>query len=83
MEMHDCDLKDYTQVLNTCEGDVYMVTDEGDRLNLKSKLMQLIGFTKLIEGGIVSHAHIECDNKADEQKLFRFNLFGKTGLEVK
>ena len=79
MEMHDFDLKDFTQVLDTCEGDVYMVTDEGDRLNLKSTLCQLIGFTKLIEGGTISKARIECENKDDEKKLFRFNLFGETG----
>ncbi|MDL2325335.1 hypothetical protein LJC61_09395 [Ruminococcaceae bacterium OttesenSCG-928-A16] len=83
MDLHDFNLKEFMEVLDSCEDDVYLVTDEGDRLNLKSKLMQLIGFTKLIEGGIVSHAHIECKNKEDEQKLFRFNLFGKTGLEVK
>ncbi|MDL2294365.1 hypothetical protein LJC60_07010 [Ruminococcaceae bacterium OttesenSCG-928-D13] len=76
--MHDVNLKDFMDVLDSCEGDVYMVTDEGDRLNLKSKLTQLIGFTKLIEGGTVTHARIECTNKADESKLFRFNLFGET-----
>ena len=78
MEMHDFDLKDFLDVLDSCEGDVYMVTAEGDRLNLKSKLCQLIGFTELIEGGRVTNARIECSNKADESKLFRFNLFGET-----
>lgn len=78
MEMHDFALKDFLDVLDSCEGDVYMVTAEGDRLNLKSKLCQLIGFTELIEGGRVTNAHIECSNKADETKLFRFNLFGET-----
>lgn len=77
MEMHDFDLKDFMQVLDSCEGEVFMVTDEGDRLNLKSKLTQLIGFTRLIEGGTVTKAHIECTNKDDERKLFRFNLFGE------
>lgn len=83
MEMKDFNLQEFMNVLDSCEGNVYLVTDEGDRLNLKSKLMQLIGFTKLIDGGIVNHAHIECDNKEDEQKLFRFNIFGEDGLEVK
>ena len=78
MEMHDLNLKDFMDVLESCEGNVYMVTDEGDRLNLKSKLTQLIGFTKLVEGGTVTKARIECTNKSDEQKMFRFNLFGET-----
>ena len=79
MDMHDFNLQEFMDVLDSCEGQVYLVTQEGDRLNLKSKLTQLIGFTSLIEGGIVREAHIECTNPADEQKLFRFNLFGETG----
>lgn len=83
MDMHNFDLKDFMAVLDSCEGDVYMVTDEGDRLNLKSKLCQLIGFTTLIEGGTITRAHIQCDNKDDESKLFRFNLFGEVGSSSK
>ena len=78
MDMHDFDLKDFMKVLDSCEGEVFMVTDEGDRLNLKSKLTQLIGFTTLLDGATVTKARIECTNKADESKLFRFNLFGET-----
>lgn len=79
MDMHNLDLKDFMSVLSSCEGNVYMVTPEGDRLNLKSTLSQLIGFSQLIDGGIISNAHIECSNPDDESKLFRFNLFGETG----
>lgn len=75
MDMTDFDLKEFMTVLDGCEGEVFLVTDEGDRLNLKSKLTQFIGFAKLIEGGMIHHAHIECTNKEDESKLFRFNLF--------
>ncbi|NLW79455.1 MAG: hypothetical protein GXY32_08610 [Ruminococcaceae bacterium] len=83
MEVHDLDLKAFMEVLDSCEGDVFMVTDDGDRLNLKSKLAQLIGFTRLIEGGRVTKARIECTSKADERKLFRFNLFGPAGMQEK
>ena len=48
VDMHDIDLKEFNEVLAACKGDVFMVTPEGDRLNLKSRLCQLIGFTKLI-----------------------------------
>ncbi len=51
--------------------------NEGDRLNLKSKLSQLVGLTKLIEGGKIAEASIVCENPEDESKLFRFNLFGE------
>ena len=76
VDMHDIDLKEFNEVLAACKGDVFMVTPEGDRLNLKSRLCQLIGFTKLIEGGKISEAQIECSSVEDESMLFRLNLYG-------
>lgn len=78
MEMHNFDLKTFTEIIDSCEGEVYMVTPEGDRINLKSTLCQLIGFTRLMEGAKVTKAKIICSNKNDESKLFRFNLFGES-----
>ena len=78
MNLHDIDVTEFLAVLDTCEGNVFLVTNEGDRLNLKSKLCQLVGLTKLIEGGKIAEASIFCENKNDESKLFRFNFFGDT-----
>lgn len=79
LELHDIDVTAFLAVLDTCEGNVYLVTREGDHLNLKSKLCQLVGLTQLIEGGKIAEAYIVCENKDDESKLFRFNLLGDTG----
>ncbi len=76
-DVNNVSMSEFSEVIASCKGDVFLVTPEGDRLNLKSKLCQLIGFTKLVEGGIVSTARIECSDKEDESKLFRFNLFGE------
>lgn len=59
--------------------DIRGVASEGDRLNLRSKLCQLVGLTRLIEGGKIAEASIICENKNDECKLFRLNMFGDTG----
>ena len=75
-EMHNVDVAAFMEALDSCESNVYLVTDEGDRLNLKSKLCQFIGLAKLIEGGRISEAKIECDSQEDESKLFRLNLYG-------
>lgn len=77
LKLHDVNVPELLKVLDECEGNVYLVTDEGDRLNLKSKLSQLVGLTKLIEGGKIAEAYIVCEKQEDESKLFRFNLFGK------
>ena len=76
MSLHNIDVAEFLAVLDTCEGNVFLVTNEGDRLNLRSKLCQLVGLTKLIEGGKIAEASIFCENKNDESKLFRFNCFG-------
>ena len=74
----NADLIRFLEKVKECEHDVYFYTGEGDKLNLKSKLCQLVGLTQLIEGGKIAEAYIICENPDDESKLFRFNLLGKT-----
>lgn len=84
IELHNIDVTEFLAVLDTCQGNVFLVTREGDHLNLKSKLCQLVGLTQLIEGGKIAEAYIVCENPEDEKKLFRFNLFNDTGdAEIK
>ena len=78
LSLHNIDVVKFLAVLDTFEGNVFLVTNEGDRLNLKIKLCQIVGLTKLIEGGKIAEASIICENKNDESKLFRFNFFGDT-----
>lgn len=77
IELHDVEVPEFLHELDTCKGAVYLVTREGDRLNLKSKLCQLVGLTRLIEGGKIAEAFVECEDPEDESRMFRFNLFGK------
>lgn len=71
--LHDFNLEDFNRALEQCTGDVFMVTPEGDRLNLKSKLCQLIGFSTLLQSGEVTQATLECSDPADAIRLARFN----------
>lgn len=77
LELHDVNVPEFLRLLDECKGNVFLVSREGDHLNLKSKLSQLLGLTQLIEGGKIAEAFIVCENPEDESKLFRFNLFGK------
>lgn len=79
MSLHDIDVSEFMNVLDACQSNVYLVTHEGDRLNLRSKLSQLLGLTRLIEGGKITEAYIMCDNIEDESRFFRLNMFGKVG----
>lgn len=78
MSMHNIDVTEFLSVLDSCKGNVYLVTHEGDKLNLMSKLSQLVGLSRLIEGGKITEAYVICDNVEDERKLFRLNMFGET-----
>ena len=75
--MHDVDVKKFMEALDNCKGNVYLVTEEGDKLNLKSKLSQITGLLHLIEGGKLVEAKIIAEDPADESYLFRLNLFGE------
>ena len=74
--MSNVDVHQFMQALDSCTGDVMLITDEGDKFNLKSKLSQITGLMKLIEGGKLVDAKIYCSNQEDEALLFRLNLFG-------
>ena len=81
LELHKVNFEKFLEAIDQCKGNVYLVTDEGDRLNLKSKLCQLIGIAQILQGGMVNEAKIVCDDPEDESLLFRFNLYGDKVLE--
>ena len=75
IELHDIDVPGFLSVLDSCVGNVFLMTRDGDKVNLKSKLSQLVGLTRLIEGGKIAEAFVVCEKEEDESKLFRFNLY--------
>lgn len=81
IELHKIHFEKFIQAIDQCKGNVWLVTDEGDRLNLKSKFCQLLGIAKIVEGGMVNQAKIICDDPEDDSLLFRFNLYGDKILD--
>ena len=73
--LNNIDVNEFLKLIDACKGGLYLVTDEGDRLNLKSKLCQLIGLSKLIDGGIIRTASLVCDSIEDESLLVRYKLY--------
>ncbi len=83
IELHKIHFEKFIEAVEQCKGNVWLVTDEGDRLNLKSRFCQLLGLAKIVEGGMVNEAKIICDDPADDSLLFRFNLYGDKVLDEK
>lgn len=77
IELHDIDVQAFIEAIDKCKGNVYLETEEGDCLNLKSKLCQFTGIAKLIEGGMIAKATVRCENMEDDAMLFQYNLWRK------
>ena len=77
IQLHNSDFDDFIKAIDECKGDVYLETEDGDVLNLKSKLCQMIGLSTILKNSEVTEANIRCTDPDDETMLFRFNLYGK------
>ena len=75
LQLHDVEFSEFIKAVDGCKGDVYLETDEGDILNLKSRLCQIIGLSKVLKDASITEATIRCANPEDETILFRFNLY--------
>lgn len=77
IKLHNIDFDDLIKAIDQCKGDVFLETTDGDVLNLKSKLCQLIGLSTIFKNSDVAEASLRCTNPEDETLLFRFNLYGE------
>lgn len=78
IQLHKVDFDDFIQTIDKCKGDVYLETSDGDVLNLKSKLCQMIGLSTILANTEIAEATVRCANFEDETLLFRFSLYGET-----
>lgn len=77
IQIHNVDFEDLIKVIDKCKGDVYLETSDGDSLNLKSRLCQMLGLATILANTEIEEAWVRCTNKDDETMLFRFNLYGE------
>ena len=68
-------LEKFFQVVDSCTGKVELVTGEGDRLNLKSKLCQYVSMANIFSNGEIPELEIIAYEKEDIDKLIAF-MFG-------
>ena len=77
IQLHNVDFDDLIKVIDKCKGDVYLETSDGDSLNLKSRLCQILGLSTILASSEIEEAWVRCVNPDDETMLFRFNLYGE------
>ena len=75
-KIHGFDFNKLIEFASTAKGDVFLETPDGDVLNLKSRLTQLLALSSAIDWGTVGEATVICKDPEDESRLFRLNLYG-------
>ena len=70
------DIETFFDVVDSCEGRVELVTGEGDRLNLKSKLCQYVSLANIFSNGEIPEMEILAYEKEDVDKLLNFMING-------
>ena len=68
------DVDKFFQVIDKCKGKVELVTGEGDRLNLKSKLSQYVSMAKIFSDGTIAELEIIAYEPEDITKLVNFMM---------
>ena len=64
-------VKEFLAVVDSCEGDVWLVSLQGDKYNLKSTLTQYVAMGALL-GQKGDELELFCDLTADEQKFLKW-----------
>ncbi len=62
------------KVLDSCQGRVELVSDEGDRINLKSKLSQMIMTAKLLNTATIKELELIVSDPDDMKKVVNFMM---------
>ena len=70
------DIQKFFDVVDSCAGKVELVTGEGDRLNLKSKLSQYVSLANIFSNGEIPELEIVAYEKEDIDKLMHFMING-------
>ena len=70
------DIDKFFEVVDSCKGRVELITGEGDRLNLKSKLCQYVSLANIFSNGEIPELEIIASEEEDVDKLLNFMING-------
>ena len=70
------DINKFFEVIDSCKGKVELVTGEGDRLNLKSKLCQYVSLANIFSNGEIPEMEVIAYEKEYVDKLINFMING-------
>ena len=68
------DIKEFFKVIDACEGTVELVSPEGDRINLKSKLTQMISLANVFSNGYIRELELVAHEPKDVDRLLNYMM---------
>ena len=66
------DVDAFFKVIDECKGTVELVSPEGDRINLKSKLTQYLSMANIFSNGYIKELDLVAHDKDDVERLIKF-----------
>lgn len=76
MKIFNMDVNKLIELLDQAKGNIYLMTNDGNTLNLKSKLCQLYGVKTLLETAqdVTVSPELKFDNSEDEALFIKYLL---------
>ena len=68
------DIDGFFKAIDSCKGRVELVTSDGDRLNLKSRLCQFVSFANIIATNPIEEIEIVASEPEDVHRLMQFMM---------
>jgi hypothetical protein len=66
----------FMEVIDQCKGSIELVTSEGDRLNLRSKLCQYVALSKIFSEAKIEDIEIIASDPEDLTLLLQYMIRG-------
>ena len=67
-------LEKFFEAVNKCEGKVELITEQGDRYNLKATLSQYVSLVRFFSNNTASSVQIVTANHTDSQKIMGYMI---------
>lgn len=66
------DILKFMEDVQSCSGDIFFISQEGDRLDLKSTLSQFLFASVCSDRSFLDRGDVECQQQNDYRKLMTF-----------
>lgn len=66
------DVDSFFKTVDQCKGEIELITSEGDKLNLRSKLCQYVSLTKIFSDAKIDEITIAVADSSDVELLLKY-----------